>query len=448
MVIMIFTLTGLTISQITQNLLGRKYALIALLATYINFAVVRMSWDMFANFFAFFILSIILFLFTTLIKNPNTANKFPLLILISFFWGSLFNLHAIVAFGSLAIIGFPVAYLVFNCRNWLINHKALSIKLTLIFLVCFSIAAYPLLFTSSNFILRGLIKPLSYNLSQVNSSAQTTNASAPPEIIQESIKPRSPISQFPLRKSDFINSYTVVWVLFALIGLLTLFRKTKFHKTNELNKIILIFSLPLFILTQQELLGFNWYPSRFVLGAYLVIIPLSLFGIHQIKSLSQFTKLNISNSNLFPAFIFIFYLLPAFHDSVTFLYYGYKPSIEPHRYLFNQELKNYITTTKAQIFSTSTQPHWAPGLNPEFNIKVISRTDLCAPTQGSLVSAFTQQSDLNQSLDILQIFAQSQPYYIILDTQNNCIHAPHFLNTQYSILNQSESVYLIERTYN
>lgn len=367
-----------------------------------------------------------------LLDQILSAKKLSHLFFIPLFWGALFNLHGVIAFASIGLLLPIIGYLFYK-------HKY-SFKTSLLWLVAFILTSYPLLTNQGGKLYGGLIAPIK-NTILSSDQGQTTSQPSKSEVWADEFtntKSRH-IAEFPFHKDTFKSSYSYILV-FSVYGLI-IFAKTK----QKNHKIILTISILLFLLTQQEFFGLNWFPVRFVFAMSPLVLLLAFYGVDDMI-VNRFKK----STGLYLAVGFI--TMPSLLFTLPKLTH-LTANISQPEYRFIQSLKSKIEPGDV-IFVAAPSDEWIKGL---LDGVVVYRTHFDAVCGDGLAKtrisgqmwevgqAFSAAVDVSESIGIFTSTAQSQNYFVYLDTENfRCINGDLFPADRYQQIARQDNLYLLK----
>ena len=447
-VILLFILGSLVVYLLTATLTRPSLALLAYLLATFCMSLVRQSWDIYASLLGFILVFAVFNLLLSQLKRYRGVTS----AVIALFSGSLFNVHALVAFAALPLLLPPLIYLLIARRRQLIRHKAVFIRHTALLGTIFLLSGLPLLGLAPQYLYQAVVKPIVATKTQTSATLQTQN-----EGLENYARVRvlPGLRDFPLLRQFFVNQYGPLLIIAALLGLVIFVKHQTISRflDGQTKIVVLLFTLSFFALTQQDYLGISWYPSRFAYGLYpLIIFFACLFYYAVFLALHKF-GLDTRRTYFFLAGFTLFFVLPSINATGNFLLNQYTSPVDPNRYLFFKSVSNFISQPNLTIYSLSFENNWAVGLNPELKIYPVDPKFIClpadkpqlAPAAWLITQAFCYDTPLEHSLVTLSEFSP-EGYYVILQTDATPTNPQLFLNPHYSVLYALETLYLLERT--
>jgi hypothetical protein len=426
MVLTLYILCIIGVYLLSSLILRSNLAMAAIFITTVNFGLIRLTWDMYS--FMFGIATLLGILLILLSRKTNLLTFFC----IGLLWGSLFNTHGIVSFASFIILGLP--FLIYLFEFFRVSKKTPNRLLSLIiFVMVFLISSQPLMFRGWSTVVKLAINPITHQIKpQVNTQSQSTTI-LPPESNPETNNPgkvtRVSLLSFPVFLNDMVTSVSWPLIILGLIGFALTLNKitTNLKSRGSIFKIVTysLFSVSFFLLTQQPLIGLNWYSQRFILSLFIVAIPWSLLGLQFfVKLFSQ------KFSRIFFATILVLISFPSIRISSEFLLHKYHAVISLEEYIFYRRIPLLIDNLDTPVISFSTHPYWPRGLNPQLRIITLSPNPACndvnflltqTPEEKFWYQPFLLSNDINNSLNMFRELSRKK-YYIILPPNNSCLN--------------------------
>lgn len=438
--ITLYFLGGLVVYLITTNLTeNQKIGLFAMSAAYLNYSLARLSLDIYATLMATIVIYSVLNLL--IVKKISLHSQY---LLSSFLVGSTFNMHGIISFSTAVFLLPPLIYQLKT------NSKKITIFIISLSIIIFLFVSQPLILKSLSYLYQGVYKPVV--VSRIKTSSELTH---PNEGLENFARVRQlpTLFDFPQNKNLFKESYGIFWLIFSILGFITLLsHKVLSRKIDDFKKhTLLLFTGGGLILTQQSYFGVDWFSGRFVYTLYpLIVIFGSLFfwafliQIEKIKS-QTFKK-------IIAIVITLVFLLPTNIRAIDFLTTEFKSPVDKAEYNLYKRIDSYFTDKELSIFYLGYEKEWLVGLNPHLNPIIIDPKLLCTDygfgqlsSQEWLISdAFCVETSLSDSLIILSEFGGKE-YYVLLQSSIRNTQLDFFLNSHYDLIHQEDTIYLFKR---
>lgn len=223
----------------------------------------------------------------------------------------------------------------------------------------------------------------------------------------------------------------------------------KWVKKVEAGSVVLI-GLVTFLLTQQEFLGLRWYSARFVmmlLPWLVIIVGVGLAGIEK-----QWRRKRLKRWRWWMAILVAGLVMAEWRVTSEFLK-GYRATIDDGEYEFYGQIGE-IVDGEAPVYVASTQPRWAPGLNPNVNVEVVRADAMCqersvrdkiGEERWNLGRAFWQGTDEMVSVAILDELSGGGDYFVVADGRSQCVKVELFEGEEYVVLNRYGELVLVKR---
>lgn len=376
-----------------------------------------------------------------LVERLFDVKNLPGWLYIAFLWGALFNLHGVIAFASLGIVA-P-----------LVIAKAISQKISLkSWLFCiglFFACAQPLIMNQGGRLIVGLLDPLKQSLGI--SSRESQNDKVPSWqkeqtalLVDEYIVHPPKISQFPLYWENMKNTYSSIVIMFALIGLWWILIDKASDKKFE-KSIIMWTVLSLFLLSQQEFIGINWFANRFI---FALAPPFFIGAFYAIDRISLLMKKPQSAYYISLAVIVLPTVMVGF-EKITKV----TANIKIEEYQFIQQIAR-INTAERTIFVAAGDDQWIQALAPQWKVFRSSFQAICGDESAKRYTektlwetgvAFSDNVTLNESEAIFRNYARGNEYLVYLDTKNyRCINGDLFPGLKYPLLAEHNGLMLLE----
>ena len=447
-VILIYLLAGTTTYLISILLFNSVYvSLLSMFITYFSSVLLRLSRDLYANLYGTVFLYILIYLL--LLNTKNSWSKWWQTLIFFLTWGILFRLHGLVSIASFITVGIPFFMsFIYTTRNRNDQKLKSHILPLIIGILIFFTSGGPILRNSYLHIYQGVILPrFNQNYAQQNKKVSAWTAN----------KKKVRFKDLPLHKQMFKNFYSHNVIMLSILGLITLISNLYFKankKTKRLDiALFILFSLLLFLLTQQPLFGFNWLSDRFVLSMYGVMSIISAYGLWQmILTLNQHfnqTYIKIVLTTALVILSFKSYVTRA----IAFSRYSFRPTLSKQELQFLKKISDYIPNKQYPVISTSLRHYWTQALNPDIKFVPAEYYAICndknqmyrfAKDAWNRGQAFGTK-DAETSLSILKQLLGNN-YYVILHVKDRCVNESNFLNNEYyTIVYQKDGFYILQR---
>lgn len=455
LVVCLYLLSAFTTYLLANRFTSFPLSILAFALTLINLGLLTLLHDVYAFLFANLALFFAVFLILDLINRRR--NIISTAILISLLWGSLFHLHGIIAFASLALLGIPLTLTIILNAKRILRKPISSLALGFACAALIYLTGLPLISFGQKSFVAGAIRPLLTKASQVTQPETATGMEipSPPQSAVTSLgqaKSNPPLSRFPLQKPTFIEFHALPLVLLAVLGLLTLLHSFVVRRHLSQQAIIFVtFSLAYFLLTQQTYFGVNWFPRRFVMSIFPLLITLAVIGY---RTLIRWFKRRFAAAPSLIVSVSFASLLILFVPSVAAFnkLNHFTSALKDYQYQFYSSLSGSVTSPDL-VFTSSLSPYWASGLNPDLNLLWVPYQAICGDlnlqsklTKGEWQASRALSSSLSpdKSAAALTKIAGGN-YYVVLQLENPCIDTRNFFNDHYQILHQTESLFLLKR---
>ena len=439
---LIFGITGLAIGSLTQFFTNKKWGVFASLLVYLNTAHLRMSLDILAMQLGLAILLTIVLLILLSLKRKSTEWSLLTVVLT----GALFNIHGLVAFASFALIVPPlIVTLLFLYRQQGLFKK---IPLIILSIFLFFISAQPLIITGmnrfSNLLLKPAIKKISIEKSTIDTPEKVKNVA----IEASSSSEQKGLSQqqtsarpLGLINSDtFLDYYSPIFLFLAVIGILITIYKVRWVKENRAERIVfLYFCFVLYLLTQQAYFGFDWYSTRFVIGLYLIIVPLNVITLSYIYQINSSIKYHFLLSLLL-VFLGLYSSLTIYKN----LDKNFAPSPSIELYDFFVKVDDYVDEDTPIITILSSTRMEA--LNPYHNFVRVPYKSICSQVNKNnpdlLEYKFSQYVDATQSAQLLWDIYDD--HYLAVDVLIDCFNQEVLTKESYDLILSTKNFRLLK----
>jgi len=450
MVLAWFLIRGLAVYFLINSILGKRWGWLGVLLSWFNLGTLNSAYNFYAMFIAFNLVTLIVGILLNLdIKKPGYKRK---LAMVFWWWGMLFNLHGIVSFGSLVIIGLAILGLYhFQKIKWKENWKRGLLELFLGLLLMVS-SGLPMIGQGWRYVSHGVIEPIiDYGVrvqKQIIPTATITNTdggqSPTLEVAESKPKPfgvaqnRVELNQLPLRRHDFLKLYGFAGSLSALMGLVYLITNSPYlnAKIREKRWILIGASGGFFLMTQQGIIGFNWFPSRFVNGMSGLLITLSLIAI--CVWLEMLRRGGWRQNKLILAGILVTLVWGVkVNEGIKFVTQGFEAAIAQEDYLLIDKLSETV--------------YWPRGLNPELEIFKAEREAICGELEGVAEKAETIEVALSGRLEeetARGVFEEKDRGYkklfVLVDEENMCVDLEVFDSAGWRLMDQTKRLKLFQ----
>lgn len=419
LIIIMGTLLLLSVFIVSNRLFGSKVALLSVLLTEFSSSYWRMRQDLYSNFLALGVLLLICFMF---ILSLNSFRK-PVALIMGLFLGGLFYVHNLTAFSALALI--------IICYGIIFLKKKFIHDVPKKFYQYFSVMAFAIFFVSSAYFLNFLT-------AKQSSDVYSTGAMSFSRFVNSFIKNNSvkvSLKNFPLNKNLFLTFFPKISIL-LLAGGLILVNYRLFLKNDE-KVIIIIFPIfYYFLLTQQNYLGLNIVPDRFI----FFIFPFA--GITSALFLSSLVEKFLKNINWKSKtqFLFIFLLLfflikTLLQDSLNWAVKNIKPAPDLQEQNAYKTIGKLISQNKenSRVIFYEEHKYWFQVFNAdikyafgEFYITCGDYSKVDSYSQPIVNSSFLLSSEnpkdwLNVLKKMESLEAKETTDYIFIDKDEKCI---------------------------
>lgn len=457
MAVGLFVMLGWNVSLLVREVVGKRWAVLALIMGYLCQSGWRLVSGIYANMLGVG-LTILVFWIMILSFRRKSRKKVGWLGLMSFFWGVMFNIHGIMSYGSLVIIGVPVVGVVMLKWRQLWKRKRHLLVGVLLCGSVFLLASYPLLIKGWKSFVRGAVNPLlirgKYELQRtfIDGTLSTTNRELMnnSSVLSPGVSPEIPsFLDFPLRNEAYIKYYEVSWLVLAVVGwLVVVGNQSKCVRNKRVIRWVIVSgSLITFLLTQQEYFGLKWYGDRFVMSSFVWIVLFGLIGMEQLEKIVLKVVLPVKWKCRGRVWIWVILIfLPAAFSLQDLIQNEFKQSIDTDEYNF-YKLAGRMITDNEVVYSTSMKPRWLPGLNPQAKVMLISNEAICGnetirkklgEANWRLGQAFSNMVDTEESRLILSEASGEQNYSILLDMRNSCINPTLFIEGYHTELEDQQ----------
>lgn len=360
---------------------------------------------------------------------------------IAFLWGALFNLHGVIAFASLGILTPLVAAKAIS--------QKISLKTWLFSIGLFFTCAQPLIMNQGHRLFAGFINPLRQTLGvslgeQQENSIPSWKKEQTTILVDEYIVHPPKISQFPLYSANMKDTYSAIVIVCAVVGLWWILIDTTSGKRFD-KSIIIWMGISLFLLTQQEFIGINWFANRFIFA----LAPILFIGaFYAIERIGLLIKKPQSAYYLALALIVLPTSIVGF-EKITKV----TANIKIEEYQFIQQIaKKY--PAESTIFVAAGDAQWIQALAPQWKVVRSSFQAICGDESAKIYTekslwetgiAFSGNVTLSESEAIFRNYAGKNEYLVYLDTKNyRCINGNLFPGLKYPLLAEQDGLMLLE----
>jgi len=469
MVLAWFVIRGLAVYFLINPLLGKKWGWMGVVLSWFNLGTLNSAYNFYAMFIAFTLVNLIVGILLNFdIKKPLYKRK---LAMAFWWWGMLFNLHGIVSFGSLVIIGLAIMGLHHSLKfKWRENWKRGLLELFLGLLLMVS-SGLPMIGQGWRYVSHGVIEPIiDYVESRVQKQIKpletltnTDSGQSPATEINQEIKPkpfgvaqnRVELNQLPLRRHDFLKLYGFAGSLAALMGLVYLITKSPYlnDKMKEKRWVLIGASFGFLLMTQQGIIGFNWFPSRFVNGMFGLIITLSLIAIYVWMEMLRRSGWRQNRLLLAGILVTLVWGIKV-NEGIKFVTQGFEfeTAIAQDDYLLIDRLSETVGEADLLVVAISNS-YWPRGLNPELEIYKAERGTICGETEGVSEKAETIEVALSGRLDeetVVEVFEEKnrgyETLFILVDEENMCVDMNVLSSVRWKLMDQTKRLRLYQLT--
>jgi len=446
----LYLLSGISVYLLARNFFSPSLSAVAMLIAFIDQGLLGLSLHIFAFEFAIIIANVVLMILLKLYPQPPRHLAHTLL-LTSWFWGLLFNLHGIVAFGSLLFIGLPIGFYLYSHRRTLITSRRYTISLLVICTFIFIISSVPLFYRGWKFVYRGWFMPVTGIGMDQPIPPPNQNINGP--IRSAIINSASHQLQLPALWQYFFTMHSTPIILASIFGLVYVcYLLNKSTPKPQTHLLLLASTLGYFILTQQQLIGVDWFSGRFIMAMYPSIIILAIYGLDSISRLVHLPQNLLRLPVLTQTPVLLLLSTPLLVYSYTFWQTQYVAFIKPQDFNFYQQLPQLIDSNYPHtIFYSGTDQNWLIGLNPNLNIFAIDNLHICNPQYNNIgtkqwqtTDAFCDNTSLKDSITNLTKYGGDPHYYVIIQAASSTADLSKFTNGHYRRLSDQNNLYLFQ----
>lgn len=437
-----FTLSGLSVAGLSYSLTRSKWiSLWVLLKTLTSIAYTSFVFDYFvANRLALTVSTYCLILIIESIRNKDIPLR--VVIPIMFLWSSLFNIHGLIAFASLAFLGLPLIPWTIARTSQLWANKSGAVGLLALSLAIWLINSQPLLTSYMSMFMLGAVKPIvQTQLQPASTVSEDSSGGNSNPYVREVYQ-----NGFLSNSQAFLNYFysgTLVLVLIGTAGLIYLFR---WHRDKRWWITIYTLSgFSMFMVSQQHLFGVNWLSDRFVRGLYPYVISLAGFGLLVIHK--GMTELNPRWGRFVAPAIGLYILTQTYGPWSQAIAQAYTPALPLADYQFYRKVGELVDTD-TPIYNIALVSRWGLGVNPRHQVTTLDLDQLCVATTNppesnkDPSSAFDSRLSATESAAKLRQLAGGS-YVIIFDTINHCVSQELFSRQVYDWVIQSPTLRLL-----
>src|SRR4030042_5170086 len=430
-IIVVTILQVITYYLMVEKMFNRKMALLSTFILSLWAAFYRLSWDLYSNFLAILLFSIILYVYFAKVKY-SSGGKF---IFLGFLSGLLMYTHNLSAFTFLFLIFIPFGIFT-SFRLFIEKITALSVLLknwSLYFISWFFVSwlslrawFFPTIFNIYKLLINKFFGH-NYNITY----AWSTNIYS---LNNDNVN-------FPFNLTAFSLFLQKELLFISFLGLIILiFKKNK----NIIEMFVIWWTVILILLTQQEFFGFQWISDRNVL---LLAWPLSICGSVTFLILYNFMRKYIRNNiitNLTLTVLVTFLILNPLNkllESTNFMRANEKTNIE---FDFLNTVDNFIednsivVTTNVRHFWTEYFINKAKVEPGEYylicgNLEVKERLNAKWIEHSYFLSKDSKAGDVYEMVKKEEDI-EGRKIYIIINPDDGCVDVDKFTDTNYFTL--------------